>query len=553
MWNHPIVQREFLGTLRRRRASAAIIATAVAFSALVLLGWPSDAQVDLSGEPAQKVFRLFGYGLLAALLLLAPAFPATSIVREKRQGTLVLLLNSPLRPWSIYAGKLAGSLGFVLLLLLTSVPAAAACHAMGGVSLSGELLPLYAILVLVAVEYTAWALLVSTYVYSIDAALRYAYGGVLLLAIVSLGPHYFLQGIGGWKAEFAEQLRCLSPIPAVMQLLGHSGVGAKGLITAGNLTVRCAAYGLAATGLFAGLTLLRLNHRLFDRARSQGLITDERQWLVRTLRRMVFVVDPQRRKLTIAPLVNPVMVKEFRCRRFGRMHWMLRLAAASMMASLGLTYVASLGSMDWGPETIGGLMVLLQGALIVLLTPALAAGLISSEVESGGWQLLQMTPLSARKILVGKLASVVWPILLILISTLPGYLVMVYIEPAMWLQIRQVLICLTFTAVFSLTLSVAFSSLLSRTATATAASYGALAVFCGGTMLVWLLRDSPFGHGTVVWSLTMNPIAAGLAVIGTPGFAEYPLIPNSWWFATFASALFMALVFLRTHQLTRPQ
>jgi len=265
------------------------------------------------------------------------------------------------------------------------------------------------------------------------------------------------------------------------------------------------------------------------------------------------VVDPQRRKLTIAPLVNPVMVKEFRCRRFGRMHWMLRLAAASMMASLGLTYVASLGSMDWGPETIGGLMVLLQGALIVLLTPALAAGLISSEVESGGWQLLQMTPLSARKILVGKLASVIWPILLILVSTLPGYLVMVYIEPAMWLQIRQVLICLTFTAVFSLTLSVAFSSLLSRTATATAASYGALAVFCGGTMLVWLLRDSPFGHSTVVWSLTMNPIAAGLAVIGTPGFAEYQLIPNSWWFATFASTLFMALVFLRTHQLTRPQ
>ena len=31
MWNHPIVQREFLGTLRRRRAAAAIIATAVAF------------------------------------------------------------------------------------------------------------------------------------------------------------------------------------------------------------------------------------------------------------------------------------------------------------------------------------------------------------------------------------------------------------------------------------------------------------------------------------------------------------------------------------------
>ncbi len=553
MFRHPIIQREFIGTMRCRRAAAAILLTAWGFSSLVLLGWPTDAQVDLSGAPAQKVFRLFGYGLLGALLLLTPAFPATSIVREKQRGTLILLLNSPLRPWSIYAGKLAGSLGFVLLLLLTSLPAATACYAMGGISLGGELVPLYAVLTLVAVQYTMLALLVSTYVQSNDAALRYAYGGVLLLAVVSLGPHYFLQGTGGWKAPLAEQLRCLSPIPAVMQLLGHSGVGAKGLVASGDVLSRFVAYGLAASGLFAGLTLVRLNHRLFDRAHSQGLITDERHWLIRTLRRMVFVVDPQRRKLTIAPLVNPVMVKEFRCRRFGRMHWMLRLAAASAMASLGLTYIASLGSMDWGPETIGGLMVLLQGALIVLLTPALAAGLISSEIESGGWQLLQMTPLSAVRILVGKLASVIWPLLLILVSTLPGYVVMVYIEPSMWLQIRQVLICLVFTGLFSVTLSLACSSLVSRTAMATATSYAVLAVMCGGTMLVWLLRDAPFGHDTVVGALMMNPIAAGLAVIRAPGFAEYQLIPGSWWFATCASTICMALVILRTHQLTRPQ
>lgn len=553
MPSHPIVQREFIGTMRCHRAAASVIVAAVAFSALVLLGWPSDAQVDLSGAPAQKVFRLFGYGLLGALLLLTPAFPATSIVREKQRGTLILLLNSPLRSWSIYFGKLIGSLGLVVLLLLTSLPAAAACYAMGGISLDGELLPLYAVLLLVAIQYTSWALLVSAYAQSTDAALRYAYGGVLLMAVVSLGPHYFLQGTGGWKAPAAEHLRYLSPITAVMQLVGHSGVGSKGLLVTGDAFWRFVSYSMLATGLFAGLTLLRLNHRLFDRAHSQGLITDERHWLIRTLRRMVFVVDPQRRKLTIAPLVNPVMVKEFRCRRFGRMHWMIRLAAVSAMASLGLTYVASLGSMDWGPETIGGLMVLLQGALIVLLTPALAAGLISTELESGGWQLLQMTPLSATQILIGKLASVVWPLLLILVSTLPGYVVMVYIEPSMWLQIRQVLISLVLTGVFSIALSLACSSLFSRTATATASAYAALAVFCGGTMLVWLLRDAPFGHDTVVIALTMNPIAAGLAVIRTPGFAQYQLIPASWWFAACASMVCMALVIFRTHQLTRPQ
>jgi 4-hydroxybenzoate polyprenyltransferase len=131
--------------------------------------------------------------------------------------------------------------------------------------------------------------------------------------------------------------------------------------------------------------------------------------------------------------------------------------------------------------------------------------------------------------------------------------VMVYIEPSMWLQIRQVLISLVLTGVFSIALSLACSSLFSRTATATASAYAALAVFCGGTMLVWLLRDAPFGHGTVVIALTMNPIAAGLAVIRMPGFEPYQLIPASWWFAACASMICMALVILRTHQLTRPQ
>jgi hypothetical protein len=51
--------------------------------------------------------------------------------------------------------------------------------------------------------------------------------------------------------------------------------------------------------------------------------------------------------------------------------------------------------------------------LIVLITPSLASGLISSDLETGGWQLLQMTPLSALTIITGKLLSVTWTLLLV--------------------------------------------------------------------------------------------------------------------------------------------
>ncbi len=96
----------------------------------MLARWPSDAVVDLSGGQSRQVFRIFAYGLMVGILLLVPAFPATTLVRERIKGTLALLLNSPLHPFSIYAGKLIGLLLFAALLLLTSVPAAAACYAM---------------------------------------------------------------------------------------------------------------------------------------------------------------------------------------------------------------------------------------------------------------------------------------------------------------------------------------------------------------------------------------------------------------------------------------
>ncbi|MCH5377395.1 MAG: ABC transporter permease [Planctomycetes bacterium] len=553
MLNNPIVQRELVGALRTRKAVVALIVTAVLFAALIALRWPTDARVDLSGMQSQQVFRLFGYGLLTAMLSLVPVFPATSIVQEKQQGTLVLLLNSPMRPWAIYGGKFAGHLVFVLLLMAMSFPSAAACYAMGGVSLGNEILPLYGLLVLVAVQYTALALLVSTWANSTDSALRITYGCVLLMAVVALGPHFFLQGSSGVKAYLADGLRCLSPIPAVMEILGNGAAGARGIGSSTDVARCYVQMAVVTTAAFVTLTISRLNHRLFDRTRWQGVITEDRSAPARWMRRMVFLVDPQRRKPLIGPLVNPVMVKEFRCRRFGRMHWLMRLAAASALVSLLLTYAATMGTLDWGVETIGGIMVLLQAALIVVLTPSLAASLITAEKESGGWQLLQMTQLSGFRILVGKLASVFWPVLLILISTLPGYVVMVYIKPELWLEIRQVLICLSLTGLLAMAVSVAASSLFSRTAIATAAAYGVLGFVCAGTMLVWVLRDTPFGHRTVERTLTINPIAAALSVIRAPGFAPYALIPNNWYFVLGACGVLGLVVSLQLYRLMRPQ
>ena len=552
----PILRRELLASLRTSRALALQLCLALGCALLVLLRWPGGDVADLGGARSLEVLRLFGYGLLAGVLLLVPAFPATALVREKVKGTLALLLNSPLRPWSIYAGKLAGVLGFTAVLLVMTLPAAAACYALGGTGSQGGIAALYAVLGVAALQLATLGLLVSSRSQSVDGALRTTYALMLVVCVLSLGPHALLRGGTGPLPLLADWLRCLSPVPAVMEILGHGDVGSFGM-TAGSAVVPRYVLLAGIVSLACALaTVVRLNPRLLDRARAAGVMTETRSRRGQAARRVLFLVDPQRRAGNMSLWVNPIMVKEFRSRRFGRSHWMLRLVALAAILSLGLSHIAVAGTLGWGLEVgvdvIGGALVLLQVTLLILFTPSLASGLISTERESGTWQLLRMTPLSPGVILRGKLLSVAWPLLLLLCATLPGYLVMITVKPALIPRIQRVVLCLALTAMFAVLLSAAASTLFRSTAAATTASYLALLAVCAGPLLVWLGRDAPFGHATVQAALVVDPVAAALRAADTPGFASYELLPASWWITGSACLALLAFLVVRTWRLYRP-
>jgi hypothetical protein len=294
-----------------------------------------------------------------------------------------------------------------------------------------------------------------------------------------------------------------------------------------------------------------MNYRIFDRSRDQGIITNELGLTARLVRRVVYIVDPQRRKPGIPWFLNPVMVKEFRCRRFGRSQWLLRLVAVCAIASLVLTYMSATSTTSWGVEKIGALLVLLQVILVVVLSPSLASGLISGERDSGGWDLLRMTPLSSFAIVRGKLLSVVWTMSLVLMATLPGYLLMILIQPVMWLQVNLVLICLAWTAVYALAVSAAVGSLFRSTAVSTSATYVVVISLFIAPILVWLGRDAPFGHDTVQAALLINPVGAALSVIEAPGFEIYNLLPTAWWVAGIISAFMFVVLGVQVWRITR--
>jgi ABC-type transport system involved in multi-copper enzyme maturation permease subunit len=552
---NPIIQRELIGLLRTRRAFAVQVLLAVILAALVLLRWPESGRVNISGEQAQAVLKLFGYGLLVSLVLLAPVFPASAIVREKQQRTLELLFNSPLSPWSIFLGKLVASLGFVLLLLLLSLPAAAACDAMGGVDRM-QILHVYLVLLLVTVEYSVVALFASTIAQNSESALRYTYGAVLTLTLLPVIPQKFMQGqVAPLFAQIVDTFACLSPLPAMMEVLGDRSVGTQGLVGPQHVEWRYCIWALVVIAVFVPMTVLKLNYKLFDRSRSSGKITDERSGGVKFYRRIMYLwfFDPQRRTKLIGPLTNPVMVKDFRSQKFGRAHWMMRFFVICLVISLGLMLATTRGTITWGVETLGGIIVIIQMAVVVLISPSLAAGAISSERESGGWTLLKMTPLSPFTIVIGKLMSAGRTLFFLLLATLPSYAVILKISSTQSTRVIQVLMTVVLTSIFAVTASAAISSLFQRTTAATGASYALLVSLCGGTMLFWLGQGSPFSRSTVESVLRFNPLAAALSLIQAPSFENYVLVPFNWYVLTAGIVLAVMVLFVQIWRLSRPQ
>lgn len=616
---NPIIQRELISLLKSKVAISFIVATAIVCTLLVMIKWPSDGVADVSGGKAIEVFRVFGYGLLISLLLFVPAFPATSIVKEKNKGTLALLFNSPMNQLSIYIGKFTGVFVFVLILMVNSLVSVAACYTMGGIDLWGHVGSLYAVLTVMVIEYIAIGLLVSSFAGRPDGAMRVTYGIVVGLSVVSLFPHLFVGGqdtivrqvtreltkhtasmgdsvssvgsafnevvlgakpaggqgksseqlkqdwpmihsVGAWIEDQSERIaaaaewtRCLSPVAASMEIMGNDTMMSHGQSNRRSVVNRYLVLAVIISVVCMVWTISRLNYRIFDRSRSQGSVTDKQSIRVRLMRRLLFVVDPNRRKAPVGRFVNPVFVKEFRTRRFGRMHWLLRFVSVFAIISIGLTLVSTSTTNAWSPQVVGGIMVVLQVMLILLLVPSTSSGVISSEVESGGWTLLQMTRLPVYRIVWGKLCSALVTVGVILLGTLPGYMILVLVNGSMRDQVQNVIISLLFAAIFSVSLSAAVSSIFRRTSISTAVTYAVLSAFFVGTLLIWMGRDNPFGPTTVYAALVINPVAAAFAEIRAPGFEGYDLTPAAWWISGSLSALLLVVLYCRVAWISRPK
>lgn len=241
-----IARREFLSMFLSPLAWVvlAVVQFILGYTFLVQLEQFIEYQPQLAALPdapgVTEVVATPVFGVAAiVLLMVAPMLTMRSLAEERRNGTLVLLMSSPVSLLTVVLGKFFGLLGFftVLVLLIALMPLSLAIGTpidLGLVSAG-----LLAMLLLLA-AFSAIGLFLSSLTDQPTVAAVSTYGVLLFLWIVD------------WASEGAGEVG--SGLLPWLSLLRHFEALNKGLFASSDL-----AYFVLVVALFLALTLWRLD------------------------------------------------------------------------------------------------------------------------------------------------------------------------------------------------------------------------------------------------------------------------------------------------------
>lgn len=273
-WENPILTKELRTRMRGAKAFW-ILLLYLGLLSLILggtyLSW--IATQERQGAAATQSYdmgRMF-YGVLfvvqAALVgLITPALTSGALSIEREQRTFEALSVSPLPRRSIVLGKLTSAVGFVGLLLLSSVPLVALCFLLGGVS-PQEVTAAYVLLLASAFLYGATGIAFSSFAKNTTTSTVLTYGTILVFFFGTL----------------ASPMSALNLSTATVSSHSHLfllGVNPVGAMVAGNLTesyfglsVPSWLVGIVVNGLLGILLTVVALHRIeYPRTDRSGLL-----------------------------------------------------------------------------------------------------------------------------------------------------------------------------------------------------------------------------------------------------------------------------------------
>lgn len=181
-----------------------------------------------------------------------------------------------------------------------------------------------------------------------------------------------------------------------------------------------------------------------------------------------------------------------------------------------------------GASLVYLIMIALETTMVVFMLPVFTAGSIAGEREKQTLDILMTTVISPRQIILGKLASSISVVMLLVISSLPILSIVFTVGGVGMADLFQFVLLMFIISVFIGSIGILASVMFQKTVHATVFSFGMVLILCVGTIavvvVVYLLQQmyywnimqgkgampKPFGASLL---LLFNPIATVGSII----------------------------------------
>ena len=454
MLNSPLtalIRREFISQIRGVRSYALMVLFVAVCVVAVSLGWPAEERLYASSANlSRELVMAMAFLLLGACLLFVPALGATSIVVEREEATLDMLRMTLIRPSGMLLGKLVNTAGFFMLLFVAVIPVLATSFFLLGLDWL-QISQALAILITTAFSCAMVGILSSAFFQRTFTAIIMSYLGVLAL----LGSGVFLR--------IPVTILSIAGVFASRSFIGFgpfgwSPIGALGAAFDGSLPAAQFVMALFSQALFVGacfvlaLAALRRSPRR-PRLESFRPIDDPRILQMRRRTWPFYLVDPLARKKPIEDRRNPMMVRELRWGLATRATFLLRLFLFSFIIWFCISVPVAFERNQEGAEW----WFMVQMVVMVVVAPAFVSNAMTKEYEQGNIDMLRMTLLRPREIILGKVASgffVISPLIFASVLACVAFAVMLAFDLSLFVPgYVTLLLCATVSVSFGLVAS----------------------------------------------------------------------------------------------------
>ncbi len=375
--NLPLLSKELIEQSVRRRTYIlrSVYALVLITGFALIQSQYKNQSMGMLGS-GRELFEALIIGQSLAIMVIMPALSAGSIIHEKEEGSLTILLLTSMGPWELLLQKWLSRLVVVGSYLLLGLPLLGISYAYGGLS-SDRLLAGFYVLVLTCLQTSAVALAMSAWFRSSVSAFIATYVTLALLYSGGFMVYEFAPGLG-W-------MRSLLPQYVFFDALSN-GVVAASIPILGSIVVFI---GLArvffvrrahVTGSNPVLRLFRRLDGLFERGDA---------------------ALGRRRRHDHVPVTDPVAWREFNRRSLANWRYLLRILLP-VIAALVIGLRVLMKDESGSDRMLFATTLLGMVALMVLLLVVLSASLVAGERVNQTIDVLLTTPISARDILAQK-------------------------------------------------------------------------------------------------------------------------------------------------------